>query len=169
MRALVVIPIAIVIAIATSGAANAADEVVCGRIMGYSGATATAPGSLVIPQPGDTAPAGTYIVIPVGAQFTYPGTSWACVRTTASAPTQVFGGFTSTRTFAGFVAPGSPGYRAEPAAPSPSGPVPTGRGSVGVLPGTSTAPISVPLMPLALSVSGLLALGVYALRRRALS
>lgn len=128
----------------------ASDDIVCGRIMGLVGATATAAGSLVIPQSGDVAPAGTYIVIPQGTQVSSQGVTWVCVRTTASSPTQVMGGFVATRPFAGFVAPGSPGYRAEPTAAPPSGPAPTGRGGVGVLPGTSTAPSGVPLVPLAL-------------------
>lgn len=157
MRKLLAIPLVIAIATATAGAANATDDIVCGRIMGMTGATASAPGAMVIPQPGDVAPAGTYIVIPPGmTQVTSQGVAWVCVRTTSSPPTQVLGGFTSTRTFVAFVAPDSPGYRAEPAAASPRGP----------LPSTSTAPGSAPLVPLALSLSGLLALGLLALRRR---
>lgn len=154
--------------------AAAAEEIICGLILGSSSATATAPGSFVIPQPGDRAPAGTYIVIPQGTQFTYAQPLvWVCVRTTGSPPTQVMGGFVSTRTFVEFVQPGSPGYRAAPApAPTPSGSPATGQvGAVtspaSGLPNTSTSPTSAPLPQLALFVSALLALGsAYVLRRR---
>lgn len=118
--------------------AAAAEEITCGKILGSSAPTATAPGSFVIPQLGIPAPAGTYISISQGTQFTYVWPPvWVCVRTTESPPTQVFGGYISTRTFVEFVQPGSPGYRAEPApAPTPSGSRVTGQ--VGGLPGTST-------------------------------
>lgn len=143
--------------------AAAAEEIICGRIMGFSAATATAPGSFVIPQPGDVAPAGTYIVIPKGTEFTAPGTAWVCVRTSESPPTQVFGGFTSTRTFVEFVPPGSPGYRAEPTpAPTPS----RSPGGTGALPSTSTARTDM-VLALALFASAVLGLGgAYLLLRR---
>lgn len=150
-----------------TGTAAAADDIVCGRIMGLLGATATAPGSLVVAQPGrDVAPAGTYMLIPQGmTQVTAQGSLWVCIRTTPSAPTPVMGGMVATRTFAGFVPPGTPGFQAEPAAPSPSGPLPSGRGGVGVLPGTSTAPNGSPPVHLALVGSGILVLCAIALRR----
>jgi hypothetical protein len=140
-----------------------ADDVVCGRIMGDVGATATAAGSLVIPQPGDVPPAGTYIVIPQGTPFSSQA-GWVCVRTTASPPTLVLGQFISTRTFVGFVPPGTPGYRAEPSPAPLRGPLPTGRGGAALLPGTSTAATGAAVTALALVLLGVLALG-YVLRR----
>jgi hypothetical protein len=166
MRTLLAVPMAIAIIFATSGAANAADEVVCGVSFGFSLATATAPGSTTLgqnPPPGYVgAQPSVTIVIPLGSPVTRPdlrgdATGYLCIRTSTSG---------STRTFVAVVPPGSAGYLPRPAAGPPSGPVPGGRGAVGVLPSTSTAPSSVPLVPLALSLSGLLALGAYALRRR---
>ncbi len=159
----------VIIALSQVLPAAAAEDIVCGRIMGFSSATATASGSFVFAQPGlDVAPAGTYIVIPQGTPFSLQ-TGWVCVRTTASPPTLILGQFISTRTFVGFVPPGSPGYRAEPTAAPASGPLPTGRGEVNALPGTSTSPSDEPLGPLALSFLGLLALPRLLRRRRLVS
>ena len=142
----------------------AAEEIFCGKILGYSAATATAHGSFVIAAPGPQALVGTYIVIPRGTtQFDTQGTAWVCVRTTDVPPTPVADNQTSTRAFVAFVAPGSPGYRAEPtAAPTPAGPP----RAIGSLPGTATASDTGALVPLALGVPGLIALGAYALRGR---
>lgn len=142
--------------------AMAAEEIFCGRILGYSAATATAHGSFVIAERGPQTLVGTYIVIPRGTtQFDTQGTAWVCVRTTDVPPTPVADNQTSTRAFVAFVAPGSPGYRAEPtAAPTPAGPR-----AVGSLPGTATAPATGALAPLALGVPGLIALGAFALRQ----
>ena len=134
MRGLMAATLVLVIGVLGGRAANAADDVVCGKILGFI-ATATADGSLVIPQPGDVAPAGTYILIRQGTAFAAPaGTPWVCVRTTTIAPTQVFGGNIATRAFVAFVAAGSPDFRAEPT-PAQRSAVP---GGVGSLPNTST-------------------------------
>jgi hypothetical protein len=135
--------------------AAAAEQVVCGKILGSISPQANAAGSFVIPQPGDTAPAGTYIVIPAGTQFSYAQPPvWVCVRTIDSPPTPVMGTQISSLTFLNFVQAGSPGYRAEP--------IP-----VGGLPNTSTAPAGTLLPPVALFASVLLALGGAYVRRRA--
>ena len=128
-----------VIALLMQVPASAAEEVICGRILGLSAPTASADGSLVIPQPGDVAPAGTYVVIRRGTAFAYAGPPvWVCVRTTKSPPTQVMGGHTSTLTFIEFVQPGAPGYRPEPSAIPRAGASPA-IGQVGTLPSTGTA------------------------------
>jgi len=145
--------------------AAAAEQIVCGKILGSIGPQANAAGSFVIPQPGDTAPAGTYIVVPAGTQFSYAQPPvWVCVRTIDSPPTPVMGTQTSSLTFVSFVQPGSPGYRAEP--------IPAPRASdaprpVGGLPNTSTAPSSALLPSVALFVSGVVALWGAYLRRPA--
>jgi hypothetical protein len=145
-------------------AAAAAEQIVCGKILGSISPQANAAGSFVVPQPGDTAPAGTYIVIPAGTQFSYAQPLvWVCVRTIDSPPTPVMGTQISSLTFLSFVQAGSPGYRAEP--------IPAPRASdlprpVGGLPSTSTSPAGTFLLPVALFVSVLLALGAaYVLRR----
>ena len=92
----------------------AVDEVACGRVLGYSAATATATGSLVVARPGDVAPNGYYVVIPAGIQVSATGSSWICMRTTEIQPTQVAGGFTTTRAFAALIAPGASDYVPEP-------------------------------------------------------
>lgn len=167
MRALLAIPIAIAIAVVTSSAASAADEVVCGVNLGFQLATATAPGSLNL---GQTPPAGYVgpqpsITVVIGQANPVSGNKlrgnvngYLCVQVTSSA---------STRTFVGVVPPGSAAYVVQPVIPVPN-PVPTGHGSTGVgtLPSTSTAPSSAPIVPLLLACFGLLALGAAARRRR---
>ncbi len=150
--------------------ASAAEEIVCGKILGSVAPTATAPGAFVIPQPGDVAPAGTYIAVPAGTQFSYAHPLvWVCVRATLGGPVVPVPGSPSgtTHTFVAFVAPGSPGYRAEPTpAPRPSASAATGQ--VGTLPGTSTEPTGLPLMVLFASGLAVLA-SAFVLRRRAAS
>jgi hypothetical protein len=143
--------------------AAAAERIVCGKILGSIGPQPNAAGSFVIPQPGDTAPAGTYIVIPAGMQFSYAQPPvWVCVRTVDSPPTPVMGTQISVLTFVSFIQTGSPGYRAEP--------IPAPRASdsprpVGGLPSTSTAPAGT-FLAVALFVSMVLAFGGAYVRRR---
>lgn len=142
--------------------AMAAEEIYCGRILGYSAATAAAHGSFVIVERGPEGTIEKYVVIPQGmTQFDTQGTAWVCVRTTDTAPTRVADGQTTTRAFVSFVTPGSPGYRAEPT------PAPTASPrAVGSLPSTATAPATPAVVPLALGVPALLALAAHALRKR---
>lgn len=167
MRTLLAIPIALAIALMTSSAGNAANEVVCGVNLGFQLATANAPGSVTL---GQTPPAGYVgpqptitVVIAQGDRVTgneLRGSAggYLCVEVTPSG---------TSRTFVAVVPPGAAGYVAQPVMPAPN-PMPTGHGSTGVgtLPTTSTAPSGTPIVPLMLACSGLLALGAIAVRRR---
>ena len=169
MRNLLAVVCGLAILSLTQTPAAAAEEIFCGKILGSSAPTATAPGSFVIPQPGDRAPAGTYIGVAAGTQFSYERPLvWVCVRATLGGPVVPVPGSPSgtTHTFVAFVTPGSPGYRAEPAAaPSPIGSPGTGGVAAPSLPSTSTEAAASPRP--ALFVFALLALGgSYALRRR---
>jgi hypothetical protein len=141
---MVALAVVLVAAVMPAGvAAQQAEEIVCGRIMGHSAPTATSDGSFVIAQPGDVAPAGTYIAVRAGTQITFPQ-GWVCVRATRGGQSVPVPGSPSgtTHTFVAFVGPGEAGYRAEPSPP----PAPSGAlGAVGgpnvprQLPSTSTS------------------------------
>lgn len=114
--------------------ALAADAVVCGSVLGFSPATASATGSFVISQieppagPSTTMPAVAFM-LPAGTQLPLPS-GYVCVRySTAGA----------TNTFIAIVQAGAPGFIASPTpGPSATG----GRGSTpsnpSALPSTST-------------------------------
>lgn len=139
---MVMLGVAVISALTPSGvAAQQAEEIVCGRIMGQSAPTATSDGSFVIAKPGDVAPAGTYIAVRAGTQITLPQ-GWVCVRATRGGQSVPVPGSPSgtTHTFVAFVGPTEAGYRAEPSPP----PAPTGQLGTGStprqLPSTSTNP-----------------------------
>lgn len=159
---------ALAIVALTQAPALAAEEVICGKILGSIAPTATTAGAFVIPKLGVPAPDGNYIGVAAGTQFSYAQPPvYVCVRATLGGPVIPVPGSPSgtTFTFIEFVAPGAPGYRAEPT-PAPRPSVSPSTGQVGTLPGTSTESTDLP--PLVLFASGLVVLAsAFLLRRRA--